>query len=353
MSSELIQILNPDGNCDEKAVTGLSKEEMIKMYRLMVLTRLWNEKALSLQRQGRLGTLGSVKGQEAANVGMALPLKEEDWFVPAFREYGALFARGISLRDQFMFWGGDERGGKIPDDIRITNTCITVGAHLLHAVGIAMAAKIRGEKVVALSSSGDGSTSEGDFHEALNWAGVFKVPVVFVIQNNHWAISLPVEKQTATKTLAEKAGAYAIDGVRVDGNDVFAVYTTVKKYADAARNEHKPALIELVTYRMGDHTTADDASRYRSKDLLSEWEKKDPIKRMQIYLMKKKGWTEQQNKNLENECTQDVENAVREYETAESADPLNMFKHIYSEMPWHLKEQMDELSAFSSEGGNE
>ena len=162
---------------------------------------------------------------------------------------------------------------------------------------------------------------------------------------------MPVEKQTATKTLAEKASAYGIDSARVDGNDVFAVYTTVKRLADAARKEFRPALIELVTYRLGDHTTADDASRYRKKEVVEEWEKRDPINRMKIYLMNRRGWTDQKNIDLENECSQEVENAVKEYEAVEPADPTNMFKNIYTEMPWHLKEQMEEVRELHQEGG--
>jgi len=351
MKTELIQILDENGNCDEKQIADITDDEIFKMYRLMILTRLWNDKALSLQRQGRLGTLGSVRGQEAANIGMAMPIQSGDWFVPAFREYGSLFTLGIPLRDQYMFWGGDERGARVPDNLRITNTCITVGAHLCHAVGIAMAAKIKGEKSVVISSSGDGSTSQGDFHESLNFAAVYKAPVVFIIQNNHWAISLPVEKQTATSTLAEKAAAYAIDAARVDGNDVFAVYKTVKKFADRARKDFKPALIELVTYRMGDHTTADDATRYRNNEIVAEWEKKDPIERLKKYLMNNKTWTEEKNKQLETECAQEVDLAVKEYENSEPQQPINMFRFMYVDMPWHLNEQMKEVSELYQQGG--
>lgn len=351
MKTKLIQILDEKGNCDEKAIPDFTDEDIVKMYRLMNLTRIWNDKALSLQRQGRLGTMGSVRGQEAANVGMALPLQSNDWFVPAFREYGALFALGVSLKDQLMFWGGDERGSQIPENLRVTPTSIIVASHLAHAVGIALAAKLKGEKSVALSSSGDGSTSQGDFHESLNMAAVFKAPVVFVIQNNQWAISLPFNKQTATETIAEKAAAYAIDGVRVDGNDIFAVYTTVKKYVEAARKNNKPALIELVTYRMGDHTTADDATRYRKPDVLAEWEKKDPISRLKIYMMNSRGWTEEKDKQLIEECTKEVDEAVKGYEAIEPADPTDMFKYIYKDMPWHLKEQMEEVREFSGKGG--
>lgn len=343
MKQKLIQYLDEKGNADEKAIADITEEQMLKMYRLMNLTRLWNDRALSLQRQGRLGTMASVRGQEASNIGMAMPLQAGDWFVPAFREYGALFTLGVPMKDQLMYWGGDERGARLPDHLKIANVCITVGAHLTHAVGIAIAAKIKGEKSMALSSSGDGSTSQGDFHESLNMAAVFKAPVVFVIQNNHWAISVPFEKQTATETIAEKAAAYAIDGARVDGNDVFAVYKTVKKYADRAREEHKPALIELVTYRMGDHTTADDATRYRKPEEIAEWAQKDPIDRLRIYLMNKGIWSEEKEKRLLEELTQEIEKTVREYEAVEAPDPTNMFKYIYSEMPWHLKEQMEEV----------
>lgn len=351
MKSKLIQILDEKGNCDEKAIADITDKDILKMYRFMNLTRLWNDKALSLQRQGRMGTLASVRGQEASNIGMAMPLQESDWFVPAFREYGAMFTRGVSLVDQYMYWGGDERGSKIPDNLNIVPTCITIGAHLIHANGIAYAAKLKGEKVMVLSSSGDGSTSQGDFHEALNWAGVYQVPVVFVIQNNQWAISLPVSKQTATETLAEKAAAYAIDGVRVDGNDVFAVYQTIKKYADRARNEHQPALIELVTFRMGDHTTADDATRYRTEEMLKLWEKKDPIERLKKYLIAKRGWTENKDHVLLAELSQEIENAVKEYESVEQADPVTMFNYMYSELPWNLKEQQEEVREFAQSGG--
>ena len=348
----MIQLLDENGKCKADDVADISEQEMQKMYRTMITTRLWNDKALSLQRQGRLGTLASVRGQEASNVGMGLALQPGDWFVPAFREYGTLFTLGLSMKDQFMYWGGDERGNaRIPEDKRVLPTCITVGAHLCHAVGMAVAAKIRGEKSMILSSSGDGSTSQGDFHESLNLAGVWKAPVVFVVQNNHWAISVPFEKQTATKTIAEKAAAYAMDGLRVDGNDVFAVYKTVKQRAEMARNDFKPALIELVTYRMGDHTTADDATRYRKPDMLNEWEKKDPIERLKKYLKNEHGWTDAKDKKLIEECTNDVEKAVKEYENNDMPEPESMFNYMYNDMPWHLKEQLEEVKELTHSGG--
>ena len=221
--------------------------------------------------------------------------------------------------------------------------CITVGSHLLHAAGIAWGAKIRGERLAVMSSSGDGSTSQGDFHEALNFAGVFKLPVVFAIQNNHWAISVPVEKQTASETLAEKACAYGIDNARVDGNDIFAVYLTAKRLLKAARSDFLPALMELVTYRMDDHTTSDDASRYRTEEMLAPWKAKDPIARLQKYLAADRGWDDQKDKDLMEELAAEVERYVKEYEGAPHPPPEQIFEHTYAEMPWHLREEREEL----------
>jgi pyruvate dehydrogenase E1 component alpha subunit len=341
--NDLIQVMDPEGNVDESAVKGISQDEMLKMYRLMVFTRLWNSKALSLQRQGRLGTLASVKGQEASNVGMGLALGQKDWFAPAFREYGAMFARGIVPSELLQYWGGDERGARPPEGSHVLPVCITVGSHLCHAAGIAWGAKIKGDRIAVLSSSGDGSTSQGDFHEALNFAGVFKLPVVFAIQNNHWAISVPLHQQTATETLAQKACAYNIDGVRVDGNDIFAVYLTVKRLLDAARDEYKPALVELVTYRMDDHTTSDDASRYRTEEMMAPWRPRDPIDRLRKYLTAKHGWDDKKETELQESCSAEVEESVRAYETAEAPDPASMFDYVYETMPWHLQEQREEM----------
>jgi len=208
---------------------------------------------------------------------------------------------------------------------------------------MAWGAKIRGDKIAVLSSSGDGSTSQGDFHESLNFAGVFKLPVVFAIQNNHWAISVPVARQTATETLAEKSCAYNINGERVDGNDILAVYLTVKRLLDTARSEHKPSLVELVTYRMDDHTTSDDATRYRTEEMLEPWRKKDPIDRLRKYLTAKRGWDDKKDAELVEECSAEVEKSVQAYENVEPANPTIIFDHLYAEMPWHLKDQKEEM----------
>lgn len=353
LETDIFQLLQVDGTCDVDALLGLSSEKIVAMYRLLHLTRIWNEKAKSLQRQGRLGTLPSLKGQEAAGVGIAFAMQKEDWFVPAFREAGALFHLGISLRDHFLFWGGDERGGGIPDHLKTTNISIIVGGHLPHAVGIAYAAKYKKEKSAVICVLGDGATSEGDFHESMNLAAVLQVPIVFVIQNNGWAISTPPHRQTATRTFAEKAGAYAMDGLRVDGNDVFAVYQSIKKYADRAREKNKPALIELLTYRLDDHTTADDATRYREDEDVIEWQKRDPLERLRNYLFKNADWTEARDEEVLTSCISEVDRAAKEYLKIEAPDPRNMFKFIYNDMPWHLREELDEVSASLQQGGEE
>jgi pyruvate dehydrogenase E1 component alpha subunit len=350
-NTDLIQVIDSEGRItDAEAVKTISSSEMLKMYRLMLFTRAWNSKALSLQRQGRLGTLASVRGQEAANVGMGLAMGEKDWFCPSFREYGAMFARGAVPEELYRYWGGDEQGARPPTDSRMLPVCITVASHLLHAAGIAWGAKIRGERLAVLSSSGDGSTSQGDFHEALNFAGVFKLPVVFAIQNNHWAISVPVHRQTASETLAEKACAYAIEGRRVDGNDVFAVYVTVKQLLDRARSEFLPALVELVTYRMDDHTTADDAKRYRTEEVLEPWRKKDPIDRVRKYLTAQQGWDENKETSLHEEIDAEVEECVRAYEAMPAPEPAAIFDYTYAEMPWHLQEEKEQALQIFGKG---
>jgi pyruvate dehydrogenase E1 component alpha subunit len=349
--TDLISFMDSDGAVNEEAIRDISDDDVFRMYRLMVFTRLWNSKALSLQRQGRMGTLASIRGQEASNIGMGLALGPNDWFCPSFREGGAQIALGVKPSDLYAYWAGDERGMKRPEGSRVLPVCITVGSHLCHAAGIAMAAKIRGDAIAVLSSSGDGSTSQGDFHEALNFAGVFKLPVVFAIQNNHWAISIPLHKQTASETLSQKASAYAIDGVRVDGNDVFAVYLTVKRLLDRARAELKPALVELVTYRMDDHTTADDASRYRTEEMVEPWRKKDPIDRMRKHLIARRGWDDGKDAELAASCAEEVEQAVRDFEAAAPAHPTEIFDHMYAADHWRLREQRDELVSLLNESG--
>jgi len=256
-----LEVLDPLGNADKALLPPHSNDEIRKMYEYLILSRAFDERALSLQREGRIGTYPSILGQEATQVGSALALAKEDWVFPSFREMGVHITLGYPIPLLFRYWAGDERGLRTPDALNIFPVCVSVGTHLPHAVGAALAARIRGDRIAVAAYFGDGATSKGDFHEGLNMAGVFGLPVVFICQNNQWSISLPVKRQTAAKTLAQKAWAYGFEGIQVDGNDVFAVYHATRNALEKARQGGGPTFIECLTYRLADHTTADDASR--------------------------------------------------------------------------------------------
>jgi pyruvate dehydrogenase E1 component alpha subunit len=300
---------------------------------------------LSLQRQGRIGTFGPIKGQEASQVGAVAALEEKDWFVPAFREMGAEIWRGKELVNVLLLYGGFNEGGVMPEDSTNLPLAIPVATQIPHAVGIAYGLKYRHQKGVAMVFFGDGATSEGDFHEALNFAGVFQTPVVFVCQNNQWAISLPRSRQTQSETLAQKALAYGFSGIQVDGNDVLAVYAAAKEAVERARNGDGPTLVECLTYRMSVHTTADDPKRYRKDEEVEEWEKRDPLVRFQNYLTNKNILSREKIDELEDEIKQEIQNAVKNYEdrAKELKDPFNMFDHIFDELPAYTREQKKEL----------
>jgi pyruvate dehydrogenase E1 component alpha subunit len=311
----------------------------------MLLSRRFDERMLSLQRQGRIGTFGPIKGQEASQIGAVAVLEDKDWFVPSFREMGAEIWRGKEPVNVLLSYGGFNEGGEMPEDSTNLPVAIPVASQLPHAVGIAYGLKYRQQDRVAMVFFGDGATSEGDFHEALNFAGVFQTPVVFVCQNNQWAISLPRSKQTRSETLAQKALAYNISGIQVDGNDILAVYAAAKEAVERARSGDGPTLIECLTYRMSVHTTADDPKRYRKDEEVEEWEKRDPLVRFQKYLKNKNILSEETIEELEEEIKQDIQEAVENYEKKMKAldDPLNMFDHILEELPDYLKEQKKEL----------
>ncbi len=349
LSVDWLQILDPEGNVDETLEPKLDKEMLEKFYRTMVLTRIVDDKALKLQRQGRSLTYGSCLGQEASQIGSAFALSNEDWFVPSFREHGVYIARGTPLKLLYINLMGSEDWsmGLTKGNLTVS---IPVATQILHAVGAAWAAKIKKQNIATVVYFGDGATSEGDFHEGMNFAGVFKTPTVLICQNNQYAISLPREKQTASKTLAQKAMAYGFEGIQVDGNDALAVYSATMDALEKAKAGGGPTMIECFTYRLSDHTTSDDATRYRKKEEVEEWRKKDPIKRFRIYLEKKGIWNEDYEEKLIKECTEKVEKAVEEAE-AYKPSVENMFKYVYAEMPPHLKEQMDELLNFIKKGG--
>jgi len=340
---EFLQILDEGGRCDEDLLASLGEKEIRGFYEWMVLIRTFDEKALNLQRAGRLGTYASVRGQEAVQVGCGLALSKIDWFFPAFREPGISMIRGIPMKMIYQYWAGDERGGAIPEGINDFPTAIPVGTHIPHAVGAAWAAKHRKDPIAVLVSFGDGATSKGDFHEGMNFAGVFRLPIVFLCQNNRWAISVPLSRQTASATLAQKAIAYGFNGIQVDGNDVFSVHYAVAQALEHARAGGGPTFIECLTYRLGDHTTADDATRYRSAQELDQWREKDPLKRLEEYLERKEIGGESFQEKTRESARQRVSQAVEEFETTSDADPLDLFRYLFSNPTPELLAQMDAL----------
>jgi pyruvate dehydrogenase E1 component subunit alpha len=339
-SVKRLDILNEKGEADEALLPQLSDTQIKRIYELMVQARTFDHRALNLQREGRIGTYASILGQEAAQIGTAFAAEKDDLVLPSFRENGVVFARGQEMYKILQYWGGDERGLIPPDGARIFAVSIPVGTHILHAVGAAMAMKYKGDKAAALAYFGDGGTSEGDFHEGMNFAGVFKAPVVFICQNNQWAISVPRSRQTAAKTLAQKAVAYGFEGIQVDGNDVFAVYKATKEALEKARGGEGPTLIECYTYRMSDHTTADNASRYRTKEEVEAWKAKDPILRLKLFMEKKGFWNEEYGKQLDTDALRMVDEAVRKAEAVEHPQPADMFAYTYAIPTPRQKKQM-------------
>src|SRR3989344_4731023 len=260
---EFLQVLNEKGNIDKKLMPKLTKEKIKQLYESMILVRTFDDKAFSLQRQGRIGTYLQVKGQEAIQVGATILLEDKDWLFPMYRNSAALIIRKHPMEMILQYWSGDERGLKSPDNVNNFPIAIPVGSHIPHAVGAAWAAKLKGDKTISLVFFGDGATSKADFHTGMNFAGVFQVPAILICENNQYAISVPRKIQTRSETIAQKAIAYGIKGIQVDGNDIFAVYKSTQDAIKQARKGKGPTLIECLTYRMGDHSTSDDAQRYR------------------------------------------------------------------------------------------
>src|SRR5437899_3257687 len=330
---EHLSILDSDGNLDASLEPAISPDDLRRLYRAMLLGRRLDERMLRLQRQGRIGTFAPIKGQEASQIGTVFTLRTTDWMVPSFRETAAMLWRGWPIEKILLLFAGYLEGGQPAPEQRDLPITIPVATQLPHAVGLAYAAQYRGDDVVVMAYFGDGATSEGDFHEALNFAGVWHVPVVFVCQNNQWAISVPLKKQTHSRTIAQKALAYGIPGLQVDGHDVLAVYAPSREAADRARGGDGPTLIECVTYRLGVHTTADDPTKYRATEEVAAWEKKDPLTRFTAYLKKKRLLDE----GLEDEVDKEIAAAIHRFEALGPAQPLTMFEHVYAELPPHLE----------------
>ena len=321
---------------------------LLALYRGMVLTRAFDLKAVSLQRTGRLGTYAVSLGQEAVSVGIASAMRAEDVVLPSYRDNGTLMWRGTKMEEILLFWGGDERGNLSSGPAHDFPYCIPVGSQAPHAAGVAYAFKLRKEPRVAVCLFGDGATSKGDVWEAMNFAGVHKLPVVFVANNNQWAISVPLKLQTASETLAQKAIAAGFSGEQVDGNDVIAVRAAAEDAIAQARAGAGPRLIEAVTYRLSDHTTADDAARYRPPEEVQARWKEEPIARLRAYLVGQNAWGKAQEEELAAECQKQIEAAIERYLASAPRAPETMFDHLYAELPPTYASQRAELTGGSN-----
>lgn len=342
-SVSYLQILNPLGKVlDHSQIP--SPNLLRRMYRNMLFQREFDAKCVSMQRQGRMGTYAAATGQEAMHVGTAAALEARDWVAPCFREQGVYLYRGIPAKTLFTFFMGSEEGNRIPKEKHTLPYCVPCATQLLHAVGLAQAAKIKQDPVAVMTYLGDGATSEGDFHEAMNWAAVAQVPVVFFVQNNQFAISTPLSKQFHNQTLAQRAIAYDMPGLQVDGNDVLAVYQASREALDRARTGGGPSLIEGVSYRLAAHTTSDDPSRYRKDSDMDPWHQLDPLLRFEGYLTReeilhpneKELWLKEMRDQLRQEA--DAAEAICSRLTVDE-----MFQYLFHNMPPGLQEQRDEL----------
>lgn len=325
-------------------------QALIALHRAMSLTRAFDQKAVQLQRSGRLGTYASSLGQEAVGVGVAAAMRADDVLVPSFREHGAQLLRGVSMTELLLFWGGDERGSDFAGPREDFPVSIPVGSHAPHAAGVALALKLKGGGRASVCVLGDGATSKGDFYEAMNVAGVWSLPAVFVVVNNQWAISVPRSRQTAAATFAQKAWAAGFDGVQADGNDVIAVRHEVGQALEKARAGGGPTLVEAVTYRLADHTTADEASRYRDADEVKAQWANDPIARLRLYLSETGAWSKADEDALRADCAAQVEAAEKAYLATPPQPVAAMFDHLHASLPADFAAQRAAALARNGDG---
>lgn len=309
------------------------------LYRIMVRTRLFDKKAIALQRTGKMGTYAPINGQEAISTAIGHAMRVEDVFVPYYRDYAAQFQRGVKMSEILAYWGGDERGSQFACDSEDLPICVPIASQCLHAAGVAFAFQYRKQARVAVVCIGEGGTSEGDFYEAMNVAGVWKLPVVFVVNNNQWAISVPISKQTGTETIAQKAIAAGFAGVQVDGNDLLAMRQIMGEAIEKARRGEGPTLIEAKTFRLSDHTTADDATRYQPKEHVEAALLNEPVQRFKLFLEQQKIWDETKEQALLLSCAQEIQDAVDEYLNAKTQPITSIFDYHYETLPDYLIEQ--------------
>jgi pyruvate dehydrogenase E1 component alpha subunit len=338
----MFQIMDPEGQIvAPDRMPKWSDEKIREIYETMVFLRLADFKLLNLQRQGRSGSYPSIEGQEACQVGSGLALEKTDWVFPSFRELAIQYIHGVPLEKIYLYWMGNEWGSNY--DAHVAPVSIPVGTHPLHAVGFAWARKIQKKSEITISYFGDGATSEGDVYEAMNFAGVLKIPTVFFCQNNQWAISVPRKKQTAAETLAQKAVAAGFPGIQIDGNDVFASFVATQEAVKRAREGQGPTFIEAVTYRFGNHTTSDDALKYRPREEVDFWRKRDPLLRIKLYLQKKNLWSEEWQTKIEEAAREKILAAAKAAEETPRPEPNEIFDYMYEKLPPALQEQKEYL----------
>ncbi len=336
---QTLQILNEDGEVvNEAAMPELSDDQLQELMRRMVYTRILDQRSISLNRQGRLGFYAPTAGQEASQLASQFALEKEDFILPGYRDVPQIVWHGLPLYQAFLWSRGHFQGMNVPEGVNVLHPQIIIGAQYVQAAGVAMGMQKRGAKSVAVTYTGDGGTSQGDFYEGINFAGAFKSPAIFIAQNNQFAISTPREKQTAAKTLAQKAVAAGIPGIVVDGMDPLAVYAATRQARERAVNGEGPTLIETLTYRYGPHTMAgDDPTRYRTADLDNEWEKKDPLVRFRKFLEKKGLWSEDKETEVIEQAKEDIKEAIKKADAAPKQKVTDLMSIMYEEMPYTFK----------------
>ena len=339
----MFNLINPDGTVRDRLPVTL--EETKALYADMVEARVYDEKSMAMQRQGLLAPYAPFRGQKAAQIWASSAIRPGDWVAGTYRDAALNWRAGYPWKLLILGRTGDERGGEVPSETNVMPPSITVGGHMIHAVGLAWVEMLKGTDRIALTSFGDGATSEGDFHEAMNFAAVYETPTVFLCQNNGWAISYPVEEQTRSETIADKADAYGMPGVRVDGNDVVAVLVAVREAAERARSGKGPSLIEAVTYRVGPHTTSDDPGRYREEAEVAAWENLDPLARVRRLLERSGAWDAAWQESLETEASRRIEAAVEWAEAIPEPTSAEMFSRMYAEPTPTLAEQAREAAS--------
>jgi pyruvate dehydrogenase E1 component alpha subunit len=342
-SVEHLSIVDEEGRVDESLEPPIPAEDLRRLYRTFLLARRFDERMLRLQRQGRIGTFGPIRGHEAAVLGSVYALRATDWMVPYYRDWPAYMWRGWPLENLILYYAGYAEGMRVPDGIRDLPLCIPIASQVPHAVGLAYASRSKGEDSVTLVYFGDGASSHGDCQEAMNFAGVFRTPLVFFCLNNQWAISLPRARQTHARTLAQKAIAYGFPGIQVDGNDLLASYVATREAVDRARRGEGPTLIEALTYRLSLHTTADDPTKYRGEAEVKAWEAREPFPRFRRYLETKGVLDAAREAELEADVDAEIRTAVERAEARMQANLLDGFDHVYAEPTATLRAQRDEL----------